>query len=187
MLLRLRATVLAQTLSKPKGRWELINGRGKPTTSSLSANGFPLMAGPNFQTIGWQSDCNFNPPAISRWTIKCPENVADSSCELLDSSRKKFLNIGWYPPGHEHGYLSAGKYWGMHVRVLKMNGNLLYGGASIHCCFAQRSASVLRPMRALPPSRPPQSTQCSAPLPPSFAIVLQSLLGFRPSHFARLV
>ena len=25
------------------------NGRGKPTASSLSADGFPLMAGPNFQ------------------------------------------------------------------------------------------------------------------------------------------
>ena len=29
------------------GFW--TNGRGKPTASSLSANGFPLMAGPNFQ------------------------------------------------------------------------------------------------------------------------------------------
>jgi hypothetical protein len=27
----------------------LQNGRGKPTASSLSADGFPLMAGPNFQ------------------------------------------------------------------------------------------------------------------------------------------
>jgi hypothetical protein len=28
--------------------WEQY-GRGKPTASSLSADGFPLMAGPNFQ------------------------------------------------------------------------------------------------------------------------------------------
>ena len=48
-------------------------------------------------TIGWQSDCNFNHPAISRWTIKHPENVADSSCELLDLSQKKYSNIGRYP------------------------------------------------------------------------------------------
>ena len=76
----------------------LLNGRGKPTASSLLANGFLLMAGPNFQ--GWQSDCNFNPPAISRWTRKCPGNVADSSCELLDFSRKKYSNFKYWPiPG----------------------------------------------------------------------------------------
>jgi hypothetical protein len=57
------------------------------------------------------ADCNFNPPAISRWTRKCPGNVADSSCELPDFSWKKYSNIGRcpgngnrYPPGHEHGY-----------------------------------------------------------------------------------
>ena len=69
-----------------------------------------------FPTIGWQSDFNFNPPAISRWTRKCPGNVANSSCELLDFSRKKYPNNGQYPgngkqypPGHEHGNLSAGR------------------------------------------------------------------------------
>ena len=62
-----------------------------------------------YPTIGWQSACNFNPPAISRWTRKCPRIVAYSSCELLDFSRKKYSNIGQqgngnrYPPGHEHG------------------------------------------------------------------------------------
>ena len=68
-----------------------------------------------FPTIGWQSDPKFNPPAISRCTRKCPGNVVDSSCELLDFNRKKYTNIGrypgngnQYPPGHEHGYLSAG-------------------------------------------------------------------------------
>jgi hypothetical protein len=62
-------------------------------------------------TIGWQSDCNFNPPAISRWSRKCLGNAVDSSCELPDFNRKKYSNIGRYPgkgnrypPGHEHGY-----------------------------------------------------------------------------------
>jgi len=37
----------------------LINGRGKPTASSLSADGFPLMAGPYFQPL------DGNPTVIS--------------------------------------------------------------------------------------------------------------------------
>ena len=45
----------------------------------------------------------------------------------------------WPPPGHEHGYMSACMYWGMHVMPSKMNDNLLRGGASILRC----SASVL--------------------------------------------
>jgi hypothetical protein len=64
-----------------------------------------------FSTIGWQSNCNFNPPAISQWTRKCPRNVVDSSCELPDFSRKKYSNTSQYlgngnryPSGHEHGY-----------------------------------------------------------------------------------
>jgi hypothetical protein len=62
-------------------------------------------------SIRWQSNCNFNPLAISRWIRKCPENVADSPCELPDFSWKKYSNNGrypgnsnQYPPGHEHGY-----------------------------------------------------------------------------------
>jgi hypothetical protein len=72
--------------------------------SSLSADGFLLMAGPNFQpSYG-------NPIVISILRQlgdgpgKCPGNVDDSSCELPDFSRKKYSNIGRYPPGHEHGY-----------------------------------------------------------------------------------
>ena len=136
-----------------------------------------------FPDIGWQSDCNFNPPAISQWTRKCLKNVADSSCELMDFSRREYSNIGrhpgngnQYPPGHEHGYLSASMYRGMQVRASKMNGNLLCGGASILRCSAECSASFLRP---------PQYAQCSAP--PSFVIVLQLLPDFWPWHFAHPV
>ena len=156
-------------------------------------------------TIGWQSECNFNPPAISQWTRKCPGSVDVSSCDLLDFSHKRYSNTGRYPgngnrypPGHEHGYLSACMYRGMHVKALNMNGNLLRGGASTLHCSAKCSASVLRNLHSAPRwrlhppllrrvlcLRPPQSAQCSAP--PSFAIVLQLLLGFWPSHFARLV
>jgi hypothetical protein len=63
------------------------------------------------QIFNHRMDCNFNPPAISRWTKKCPGNVADSFCELPDFIRKKYSNIGRYPrhdnrypPGHEHEY-----------------------------------------------------------------------------------
>ena len=52
-----------------------------------------------------------------------------------------------YPPGHEHVYLSACMYWGMHVRASKMNGNLLCSGAS----------SSAAPQSALPQS----SAQCT--------------------------
>ena len=45
--------------SKRKKPFVLANGRGKPTTSSLSADGFPLMAGPNFQSL------DGNPTVIS--------------------------------------------------------------------------------------------------------------------------
>ena len=62
-------------------------------------------------SIAWQSDCNFNPLAISQWTRKCPGNVAGSSCELPDFNWKKYSNTSRYlgngnryPPGHEHGY-----------------------------------------------------------------------------------
>ena len=141
-----------------------------------------------FSTIGWQSDCNFNPPAISRWTRKCPGNVADSSCELLDFSRKKHSNTRWYPRndnryplGHEHGYLSACMCWGMQVKAFKMNGNLLFGGASVLRCSAECSAQCALSLHL----RPPQFAQCSTP--PSFAIVLQLLPDFWPSHFARHV
>ena len=54
---------------------------------------------------------------------KCPGNVVDSSCELLYFSYNKYLDIGRYPgngnrypPGHEHGKLSAGTYRGVQVR-----------------------------------------------------------------------
>ena len=102
-------------------------------------------------SIKWQSDSNFNPLAISRWTKKCPGNVVNLFCELLDFSRKKYSNTGRYPgngnrypPGHEHGYLSACMYWGMQVRASKMNGNLLRGDASILRSSAECFASVLR-------------------------------------------
>jgi hypothetical protein len=49
------------------------NGRGKPTASSLSANGFPLMAGPNFQPSGG------NPTVISilQQLADGPKNVPE--------------------------------------------------------------------------------------------------------------
>ena len=79
--------------------------------SSLSTDGFPLMAGPNFQP----SDGNPTVILILRQLAdgpgKCPENIANLSCELPDFSQKKYSNTGrylgngnLYPPGHEHGY-----------------------------------------------------------------------------------
>jgi hypothetical protein len=50
-----------------------INGRGKPTTSSLSADGFPLMAGPNFQP----SDGNPTVISIFRQLANGPQNVPE--------------------------------------------------------------------------------------------------------------
>jgi hypothetical protein len=49
------------------------NGRGKPTASSLSADGFPLMAGPNFQPL------DGNPTVISilRQLADGPKNVPE--------------------------------------------------------------------------------------------------------------
>ncbi len=49
------------------------NGRGKPTASVLSADGFPLMAGPNFQPS------DGNPTVISiLWQLADgPENVPE--------------------------------------------------------------------------------------------------------------
>ena len=49
------------------------NGRGKPTASSLSADGFPLMAGPNFQP----SDGNPNVISILRQLADGLENVQE--------------------------------------------------------------------------------------------------------------
>ena len=49
------------------------NGRGKPTASSLSADGFPLMAGPNFQP----SDGNPTVISILRQLADGPENVPE--------------------------------------------------------------------------------------------------------------
>ena len=53
-----------------------------------------------FPTIGWQSDCNFNPPAISRWTRKYPGSVADSSwisarrsIQILANTREMVTDI----------------------------------------------------------------------------------------------
>jgi hypothetical protein len=52
------------------------------------------MAGPNFQPL------DGNPAVISiLWQLadgqeNVPENVANSSCELPDFSRKKYSNIG---------------------------------------------------------------------------------------------
>ena len=86
---------------------QMVGGKPTATASSLSTDGFPLMAGSNLQP----SDCDFNLAAISRWTRKCLGSVADSSCELPDFSRKKYSNTSRYPgngnrypPGHEHGY-----------------------------------------------------------------------------------
>jgi hypothetical protein len=50
-----------------------INGRGKPTASSLSADGFPLMDGPNFQP----SDGNPTVISILRQLVDGPENVPE--------------------------------------------------------------------------------------------------------------
>jgi hypothetical protein len=50
-----------------------INGRGKPTASSLSADGFPLMAGPNFQS----SDGNPIIISILRQLVDGPENILE--------------------------------------------------------------------------------------------------------------
>ena len=49
------------------------NGRGKPTASSLSADGFPLMPGPNFQL----SDGNPTVISIVRQLANGPENVPE--------------------------------------------------------------------------------------------------------------
>ena len=48
------------------------NGRGKPTVNSLSADGFPLMAGPDFQPL------DGSPTVISLWKLADgPENVPE--------------------------------------------------------------------------------------------------------------
>jgi len=47
--------------------------RGEPTASSLSADGFPLMAGPNFQP----SDGNPTVISILRQLADGPENVPE--------------------------------------------------------------------------------------------------------------
>jgi hypothetical protein len=49
------------------------NGRGKPTASSLSADGFPLMAGPNFQP----SDGNPTVISILQQLADGPDNVKE--------------------------------------------------------------------------------------------------------------
>ena len=51
----------------------LINGPGKPTASVLSTDGFPLMAGPNFQP----SDGNSTVISILRQLADGPENVPE--------------------------------------------------------------------------------------------------------------
>ena len=50
-----------------------INGQGKPMASSLLADGFPLMAGPNFQPL------DGNPTVISilRQLADGPKNVPE--------------------------------------------------------------------------------------------------------------
>ena len=59
--------------------WESVNtymcsnGRGKPTASSLSANGFLLMAGSNFQP----SDGNPTVISILRQLADGPKNVPE--------------------------------------------------------------------------------------------------------------
>ena len=132
---------------RPRG--SLVQWSGKTDGYFIISRWISLHDRSKFPTIGWQSDCNLNPPAISRWTKKCPGNVADSSCELLDFSRKKYShtsryagNGNRYPPCHEHGYLSAGRYRGMQVKVSKMNSNLLRGGASILSCSVECSRSL---------------------------------------------
>ena len=49
------------------------NGREEPTASSLSADGFPLMAGPNFQS----SDGNLTVISILQQLANGPENVPE--------------------------------------------------------------------------------------------------------------
>jgi len=49
------------------------NGRGKPTANSLSADGFPLMAGSNFQP----SDGNPSVISILQQLADGPENVPE--------------------------------------------------------------------------------------------------------------
>ena len=49
------------------------NGPGEPTASSLSTDGFPLMAGPNFQP----SDGNPTIISILRQLADGPENVPE--------------------------------------------------------------------------------------------------------------
>jgi hypothetical protein len=49
------------------------NGRGKPTASVLSADGFPLMAGPNFQP----SDGSLTVISILRQLADGPKNVPE--------------------------------------------------------------------------------------------------------------
>ena len=44
-----RQNCLSEGQSVREGPW--CNGRGKLTASSLSADGFPLMTGPNFQPL----------------------------------------------------------------------------------------------------------------------------------------
>ena len=49
------------------------NDRGEPTASVLSADGFPFMAGPNFQP----SDGNLTVISILRQLADGPENVPE--------------------------------------------------------------------------------------------------------------
>ena len=49
------------------------NGRGKSTASSLSSDGFPLMAGPDFQP----SDGNPTAISILRQLADGPENIQE--------------------------------------------------------------------------------------------------------------
>ena len=61
--------------------------------SSLSTDGFPLMAGPNFQPLHG----NLTVISILRQLADGPGNVANSSCELPDFRRNKYSNTGRYP------------------------------------------------------------------------------------------
>jgi hypothetical protein len=69
------------------------------------------MAGPNFQSSDGDLTVISILQQLANKPEKSPGNVADSSCELLEFSRKKYSNTGQYPgngnrypPGHEHGY-----------------------------------------------------------------------------------